>query len=98
MSIGDFFVLSVLTLLSVGMLRKATKDFTFSNGVFIPEGTLLVSNVLAIQNDSAIFEDPHLFNPWRFSDARERETDSSKHDFTSTSNEMHTFGHGRHAW
>ena len=81
------------------MLRKAKRDFTFSDGTFIPKGTMVVSTVLGIQNDPAHFEDPHIFNPWRFYDTRERaEMGSSKNDFTSPSPEIHAFGYGRHAW
>lgn len=74
------------------------KDFTFADGTFIPKGTMLVSAVLGIQSDSEYFEEGHLFNPWRFSDAREPHEGPSKQDFTSTSIKLHTLGHGRHAW
>lgn len=82
----------------VTMLRRAAKDFTFSDGTFIPEGTFVGTAVLCMQHDPDFYEDPDTFNPWRFSDAREREGDSHKHAFVNTSIEYHTFGHGRHAW
>lgn len=74
------------------------KDFTFSDGTLIPEGIFVGTAVLPMQHDSDFYEDGETFKPWRFSDAREKEGDSAKHAFVSTSIEYHTFGHGRHAW
>jgi len=82
---------------SVSMLRRAMKDFTFSDGTFIPEGTFVGSAVLPMQHEPEYYDDPDVFHPWRFADAREKEGDSGKHTMVSTSVEYHPFGHGRHA-
>jgi len=82
---------------SVTMVRKAMKDFTFSDGTFIPEGTFVGSAVLPTQHEAEYYDDPDVFSPWRFADARVREGDSGKHTMVSTSAEYHPFGHGRHA-
>ena len=74
------------------------QDYTFSDGTFIPQGTRLASPVLEIQNDAEHWDDAELFKPWRFAEAREQDEISSRQDFTSTSVELHTFGHGRNAW
>lgn len=80
------------------MVRKAMKDFTFSDGTTIPEGTFVGVAVLATHHESDYYEDPDTFNPWRFSDMRSGEEDSGRHSMVSTSVEYHPFGHGRHAW
>lgn len=82
----------------VTMVRKAMKDFTFSDGTTIPEGTFVGVAVLATHHESDYYEDPDTFNPWRFSDMRSGEEDSGRHSMVSTSVEYHPFGHGRHAW
>ena len=95
------FVLSpTVFIVTVGLRRLALKDFTFSDGTFIPKGTHVAAAQYCIQRDPEIHEDAGSFNPWRFSDAREKDTDpnSTKHAFVSTGLDYLTFGHGRHAW
>lgn len=55
------------------------KDFTFSDGTFIPEGGFVGTAVQAMQRDADFYENGDMFKPWRFSEAREREGDSQKH-------------------
>lgn len=80
------------------MLRKAMKDITFSDGTFVPAGTIVMAAMLPMQRDSAYYKDADLFNPWRFSDVREREGNSPRHAMVNTSWDYLTFGHGRHSW
>ena len=80
------------------MTRVSKKDFTFSDGTFVPKGIMLAAPVIEIQKDAEHWEDPLVFNPWRFSEARERSGDSAKYDLFTTSLELPSFGHGRHAW
>lgn len=74
-----------------GLQRKAIKSFTFSDGTFIPEGTIL--NVTSSANhDPKFYHDPATFNPWRFcDDISERQSSSYV-----TSNYW-LWGRGRHA-
>ncbi|KAJ3481441.1 hypothetical protein NLI96_g7662 [Meripilus lineatus] len=75
------------------MLRMAKKDFMFSDGTFIPKGTMVSVASDAIHHDEGFYSDPEVFNPWRFSDDG---TNKIK-DVTATSTEFLIFGHGRHA-
>ena len=81
------------------MVRRAMKDFTFSDGTFIPEGTFVGVAVLPTHHDGEYYDNPETFSPWRFSDMREKDGgDASRHLLVSTGLEYHPFGHGRHAW
>lgn len=83
---------------SVALMRKALKDFTFSDGTFIPAGTSIASPSESLHHDSEIYENPHSFDPFRFYNMRDQEGESMKHHFASTSLDYLPFGHGKHAW
>lgn len=55
---------------SVTMGRVALKDFTFSNGMKIPKGSVLGCASLALHTDDEVYDRPFVFDPWRFSDIR----------------------------
>ena len=78
--------------------RRVLKDFTFSDGTLVPKGTHIVTAFLPAQHDPDFYGDPETFNPWRYSDAREREGDSVRHALTSPNPDYLIFGIGRHAW
>ena len=80
------------------MMRKALKDFTFSDGTFIPKGTSLVSPSESLHHDEEIYENAHSFDPFRFYNLRNLEGENTKHHFASTSLDYLPFGHGKHAW
>ena len=84
----------------VGSSRLALRPFTFSNGVTIPAGTLVVLPLRAIHTDGEIYSNPQEFDGFRFSKLREQEGDAAvaKHQIISTSAEHLAFGFGRHAW
>lgn len=84
-------------LASVTMTRKALKDFTFSDGTFIPAGTIVSAASDATHFDGHFYDNPEVFNPWRFADMRSEDGEGTKHQMVSTSNEYIPFGHGRHA-
>ena len=79
-------------------MRKATKDFTFSDGTFIPKGTTLVVPSRSLHLNNEHYDNAHVFDPFRFSDMRDEEGEGTKHHFVSTSPEYLPFGHGKHAW
>lgn len=83
---------------TVNMIRKAMKDITFSDGTFIPEGTIVMAAMLPMQRDPAFYKNAEVFDPWRFSDVREREGDSPKHNMVNIGPNYLTFGYGRHSW
>jgi len=83
------------------MDRKVLKDFTFSNGTFIPKGSRLAAIAGPINMDEEIYEDPSTFKPFRFAEAREGANDAReamKNQMVTTSLQNLVFGHGRHAW
>jgi cytochrome P450 len=83
------------------MGRKALKDFTFSDGTFIPKGTYLAAVAGPVHMDEKIYEDPLTFKPFRFAEAREGADDARdavKNQMITTSLEYLPFGHGKHAW
>ncbi len=85
----------------VVMSRKAMKNFTFSDGTFIPRGASIAAISGAVNMDDKIYEDPLTFKPFRFSEAREGANsarEAVKNQLVTTSLENLTFGHGRHAW
>jgi len=82
--------------LPVAMERKAMKDFTFSDGTFIPKGTHVAIVTRPLHMDGKIYEDPLSFKPFRF--AEEGANDAVKNQLATTSLEYLPFGHGKHAW
>ncbi|CCM00817.1 uncharacterized protein FIBRA_02859 [Fibroporia radiculosa] len=96
----DSFIREVQRLTGLGatsMQRLALKDFTFSDGTFIPAGTFVAVPVRAIHYDEEIYPHATLFDPWRFSSMRDEDGEGTKHSAVSTSTEYILFGHGRHA-
>lgn len=74
------------------------RDFTFSDGTFIPKGTLIVAPSLSLHLDNAHYDNAHVFDPFRFSNLRDEEGESARHQFTSTGPDYLPFGHGKYAW
>jgi len=58
--------LLLITLLQVVMDRLALRPFTFSNGVTIPEGTIVSIPASAIHMDENIYSNPEQFDGFRF--------------------------------
>ncbi|TFK24508.1 cytochrome P450 [Coprinopsis marcescibilis] len=83
---------------SVGIARKAMKDFTFSNGVHIPKGVSVVAASHGIHHDPDIYENPDNFDGFRFSDIREtgtEEMDWCRHRFSSPNPNYLIFDYGK---
>lgn len=85
-------------LTAVGSTRKALKDFTFSNGVTIPKGTLVAVPIMGVHHDETLYENPHEFDGFRFSRMLEKGGESPKYNATNLSEEFLIFGNGAHAW
>ena len=85
--------------LLVSLLRKVMKDFTFSDGTFIPKGTTIVAPSKCLHLDNEHYDNAHVFDPFRFSASTcDEEEEDAKHHFVSTGTEYLPFGHGKHAW
>ncbi|KAG6380640.1 cytochrome P450 [Boletus reticuloceps] len=82
---------------TASLSRKALKDFTFSDGTFIPKGTMVSAPTLSLQHDESFYDNPDVFVPFRFAEMHDEDDNRSKHQCTSTSVEYLAFGHGKHA-
>ncbi|KAF8637691.1 hypothetical protein AX16_010766 [Volvariella volvacea WC 439] len=82
---------------AVTMTRKALKDFTFSDGTTVPAGHFVAVCSIAIHNNPDHYEDPYSFRGFRYSDIRQQEGESLKHQAVTLSPNWLNFGAGRHA-
>jgi len=85
-------------MLSVLMARIAMKDFTFSDGTYIPQGTFIAAAIRPAHQDKGIYTDPgpDVFDGLRFYKLRKKEN-TRKYDMSSTSPNFLAFGHGPQA-
>ncbi|GJE88287.1 cytochrome P450 [Phanerochaete sordida] len=82
---------------SLLLQRKAMKDFTFSDGTFIPKGSHVATSPAATHLHIAYYADPLTFDPWRFVGADDAAASEGTSRFATTSPEYLLFGYGRHA-
>ena len=80
------------------MGRIAMKDYTFSDGTFLPAGTFVCVPLYATHHDQRACNEPDTFDPFRFSTMREREGEASKHQMVTPALDYVPWGHGKHAW
>ncbi|RDB27706.1 Ent-kaurene oxidase [Hypsizygus marmoreus] len=89
---------SITTSIHPGMMgRIARTPFTFSDGTYIPAGTTLLVAMQAAHLDDTNYDDPTVFDPFRFVDKTKKVNVSRKVDMASTHADFLAFGHGRHA-
>ncbi|KAF8121573.1 cytochrome P450, partial [Boletus edulis] len=77
--------------------RKAMKDFTFSDGTFVPEGTIIAAAARALHHDENFYKNVSAVEPFRFADMQGENGEYGKYQFVSTAIEYLPFGHGTHA-
>ncbi|KAF8897198.1 cytochrome P450 [Infundibulicybe gibba] len=82
---------------TVVMGRKVLRDFTFSNGTFVPAGNFITVASFATHHDEINYESPQEFDGFRFSKMREADGESIRHQMVSLSSKNVMFGSGRHA-
>lgn len=82
----------------VFLARKALKDFTFSDGTFVPKGCYVSSASVGTHYAEHIYSDPTEFKPFRFSDMPDETGEGTKYQLANTSADYLIFGLGRHAW
>ncbi|KAF5356382.1 hypothetical protein D9758_009515 [Tetrapyrgos nigripes] len=96
----DSFVTESVRLQPTGAMvpfRKAMKDFTFSDGTTVPAGTLVTTAAWSILRDEELYPNGNEFKPFRFSELREKEEESMKHQLVTVNPEWMVFGQGKHA-
>ncbi|KAI6101683.1 cytochrome P450 [Pisolithus croceorrhizus] len=96
----DSFLAETLRLEGVtttSVQRKAMKNLTLSDGTFIPMGTHLSVLTHAIHHDSAVYENPGVFDPFRFSRLRDNESENARHGMVTVTRDYFPFGYGKHA-
>ncbi|KAG5651711.1 hypothetical protein H0H81_007716 [Sphagnurus paluster] len=83
---------------AVSMQRKLLKDFTFSDGTFVPKGhTIAVAN-FATHRDEENYTDPNIFDGFRFSRMSDKENEAfNRHQAVALGLDYIVFGNGRHA-
>ncbi|KAK7460911.1 hypothetical protein VKT23_008839 [Stygiomarasmius scandens] len=79
------------------MNRKALKNFTFSDGTQVPAGTIISTAAYSLHHDEGYYKNPMEMEPFRFSNMRENEGESIKHQMVTPSTDFVLFGAGRHA-
>jgi len=82
---------------AISMLRKAVKDFTFSDGTFIPKNTIICVASLPMHHDDENYANADIFDPFRSADMRISEGEGIKHQIAATNPSFLVFGHGKHA-
>ncbi|KAI6098493.1 cytochrome P450 [Pisolithus sp. B1] len=96
----DSFLAETLRLEGVtttSVQRKAMKNLTLSDGTFIPMGTHLSVLTHAIHHDSAVYENPGVFDPFRFSRLHDNESENARHGMVTVTRDYFPFGYGKHA-
>ncbi|KAI6039989.1 cytochrome P450 [Pisolithus marmoratus] len=81
----------------LGLMRVAMSDITLADGTYIPRGSTLAFPSYAMHHDDAVFENPNVFEPFRFADMPKKEMEGSRHQMVALSPNMLSFGLGTHA-
>ena len=80
------------------MTRIALKDVTFSDGTFVPRGSMVSAAASPRHHDNEIYSNGDTFDGFRFSEIREQEGKGTLNQFVATNPDYISFGHGSHAW
>ncbi|KAH8103129.1 cytochrome P450 [Cristinia sonorae] len=83
---------------SISLARIAAKDFTFSDGTFIPKGTMVSAAARAMHFDEENYANADVFDPWRFTNSDKPGSSASlRNQFVNTHPDFLLFGLGKHA-
>lgn len=81
---------------------KVPGGMTLPDGTWVPENNTIGVSMDGIHFDEEIYENPLVFDPFRFSRPREMHKPGDKplvnEDFVTTSTSFLPFGHGLHGW
>ena len=81
-------------ILQVGMSRVTLRDAVISDGSVIPKGSVVAIAPKATHYNAQIYDQPEVFDPFRFSKMRQSGGIEGKQAFTALSNEYLLFGVG----
>ncbi|KIJ50513.1 hypothetical protein M422DRAFT_27187 [Sphaerobolus stellatus SS14] len=82
---------------SISIVRKALKEYTFSDGTLVPKGAMLFAASFPRHHDDEVYANADTFQPFRFSELREKDGLNSTNQFVNTNLDYLAFGHGSHA-
>ncbi|KAG6077804.1 hypothetical protein E4U16_002011 [Claviceps sp. LM84 group G4] len=82
---------------AASLARVALKDFTFSNGLHVPKGSVIFTPNSPIFDDERFYPNAKTFDGFRFSRMRGDPKLKSSCDLTATNEQSMHFGIGRHA-
>jgi cytochrome P450 len=78
--------------------RLARKDFTFSDGMVIPAGSMIAAPIPLFHRDEAPGEaNGDVFDGLRYAKLNEQSAGPTKHQMVNTELDYLLFGHGKHA-
>ncbi|KAL4068714.1 cytochrome P450, partial [Scleroderma yunnanense] len=77
--------------------RVTRTDVTLSDGTFLPKGTNIAFASHSIEHDGGNYENPDVFEPFRFVDLQDKCGDPSRYQLTSLSHDSLLFGLGKSA-
>lgn len=86
-----------MRLFLVWLPRLVLQPFTFSNGAYLPPGTVVAIAVQPVHTDDSNYSSPLSFEPFRHLDETRKENLGRKVDMTATHVDYLSFGNGRHA-
>ena len=81
----------------MNVTRLALKDFTLSDGTFIPTGTFISVASRAIHYDNTNYDRADVFDGFRFEKLSEGSDDTKYQAVGATANFL-SFGYGKHSW
>ncbi|KAI5993451.1 cytochrome P450, partial [Pisolithus albus] len=76
--------------------RKAVKDPTLSDGTFAPKGTHVCIPTYVFHRNEAVYDNPGVFNSFRFSQLSDDEGASARHLMVGVTQDYFPFEFGKH--
>ncbi|TAQ88952.1 hypothetical protein B7494_g2745 [Chlorociboria aeruginascens] len=81
----------------LSIVRLVTSTITLPDGTILPPGTHVAVASSCINRDPAIWEDPEIFDGFRFEKLRSQPGSENRYQFVTTGADALNFGHGIHA-
>ncbi|KAF5365174.1 hypothetical protein D9758_005367 [Tetrapyrgos nigripes] len=98
MSSSPLFVCAHLNPIYIAVMsRKVMKDFIFSDGTFVPAGSIIAYPGYSTHHDESLYKNATTMDPFRFSKMREQNGESIRHQMVTTREEWVLFGTGKTA-